>query len=117
VAANTFTDIVGNANTAIAKNTTQIIYLEKQVDIDGNGSDVDLTHWDVSHVSDASQNIHLISVTLLTSQLLISWLKVLAIQNSADIEKQVDIDGNGSDVDLTHWDVSHVSDASRDQTG
>jgi hypothetical protein len=34
VAANTFTDIVGNANTAIAKNTTQIIYLEKQVDID-----------------------------------------------------------------------------------
>jgi hypothetical protein len=58
VAANTFTDIVGNANTAIAKNTTQIIYLKKQVDIDGNG---------------------LISVTLLTSQLLISWLKVLAI--------------------------------------
>jgi surface protein len=51
----------------------------------------------------ASQNIHLISVTLLTSQLLISWLKVLA----------VDINGNGSDVDLTHWDVSHVSDASR----
>jgi hypothetical protein len=43
VAANTFTDIVGNANTAITKNTTQIIYLKKQVDINGNGSDVDLT--------------------------------------------------------------------------
>jgi hypothetical protein len=26
---------------------------------------------------------------------------------------EVDINGNGSDVDLTHWDVSHVSDASR----
>jgi hypothetical protein len=33
----------------------QIIYLKKQVDINGNGSDVDLTHWDVSHVSDASR--------------------------------------------------------------
>jgi hypothetical protein len=25
----------------------------------------------------------------------------------------VDIDGKGSDVDLTHWDVSHVSNANK----
>jgi hypothetical protein len=44
VAANTFTDIVGNANTAIAKNTTQIIYLKKQVDINGNGANIPITN-------------------------------------------------------------------------
>jgi hypothetical protein len=82
--------------------------LKDLVDIDGKGSDVDLTHWDVSHVSNANkafvnalkfdqdigswdvskvtnwlkalvpQNIPCISVTLLTSQLPISWLKVFA---------------------------------------
>jgi hypothetical protein len=30
-----------------------------------------------------------------------------------DLKKWVDIDGNGSDADLTGWDVSHVTDASR----
>jgi hypothetical protein len=39
----------GNANTAITKNTTKISSLKESVDIDGKGSDVDLTHWNVSH--------------------------------------------------------------------
>ncbi len=55
VAANSFTDIAGNANTAITKNITKIKNLKESVDIDGKGSDVDLTHWDVSHVTDASR--------------------------------------------------------------
>jgi hypothetical protein len=50
----------------------------------------------------AAQNIESIVVTLLTFQLPIFWLKAW-----------VDIDGNGSDADLTGWDVSHVTDASR----
>jgi hypothetical protein len=53
--ANTFVDIVGNTNTAIAKNTTKISDLKDQVDIDGSGFDVVLTSWNVSHVSDASK--------------------------------------------------------------
>jgi hypothetical protein len=40
VLANTFVDIVGNTNTAIAKNTTKISDLKDQVDIDGSGFDV-----------------------------------------------------------------------------
>jgi hypothetical protein len=44
VLANTFVDIVGNTNTAIAKNTTKISDLKDQVDIDGSGFDVVLTH-------------------------------------------------------------------------
>ncbi len=55
VAANTFTDVAGNTNVAIVKNTTKISNLKELVNINGIGSDVDLTHWDVSHVSDASQ--------------------------------------------------------------
>jgi hypothetical protein len=43
--ANAFTDIAGNANVAITKNITQINTLKDLVDIDGKGSDVDLTHW------------------------------------------------------------------------
>jgi hypothetical protein len=38
-----FVDIVGNTNTAIAKNTTKISDLKDQVDIDGSGFDVVLT--------------------------------------------------------------------------
>jgi hypothetical protein len=48
---NTLTDVSANANTATTKNTTRINYLKNLVDIDGNGTDVDLTHWDVSHAS------------------------------------------------------------------
>jgi hypothetical protein len=47
--------IAGNANVAITKNITQINTLKDLVDIDGKGSDVDLTHWDVSHVSNANK--------------------------------------------------------------
>jgi hypothetical protein len=50
VAANTFTDVVGNTNTTIAKNTTKISNLKDQIDIN-----TDLTHWDVSHASDAQK--------------------------------------------------------------
>jgi hypothetical protein len=39
VAANTFTDVVGNTNTTIAKNTTTISNLKDQIDIK-----TDLTH-------------------------------------------------------------------------
>ncbi|OJA03183.1 BspA family leucine-rich repeat surface protein, partial [Bathymodiolus thermophilus thioautotrophic gill symbiont] len=53
VAANTFTDSVGNANTVITKNTTKLEDLKRQVDIDGSGSDTDLTNWNVSHASNA----------------------------------------------------------------
>ncbi len=44
--ANTLTDISdnGNTHTATTKNTTRISYLKNLVDIDGNGTDVDLTH-------------------------------------------------------------------------
>jgi hypothetical protein len=48
VAENTFTDVAGNANVAITKNITKISNLTNQVSIDNKGSDVDLTHWDVS---------------------------------------------------------------------
>jgi hypothetical protein len=75
--------------------TTTISNLKDQIDIK-----TDLTHWDVSHASDAqkaffnaatfnqnigswdvSQVIHTIVVTLLTSQLPISWLKALALES------------------------------------
>jgi hypothetical protein len=46
VTANTFVDIAGNANTGIVKNTTKINNLKDRIDIDGNNSDVDLTHWE-----------------------------------------------------------------------
>jgi hypothetical protein len=42
-------------NCAIGNNITQINTLKDLVDIDGKGSDVDLTHWDVSHVSNANK--------------------------------------------------------------
>jgi hypothetical protein len=45
VAANSFTDVTGNTNTTIAKNTTKISNLKELIDIN-----TDLTHWDVSHV-------------------------------------------------------------------
>jgi hypothetical protein len=48
VAANTFTNIAGNANTAIAKNITKIRTLGDRIDI-GKYSDIDLSNWDVSH--------------------------------------------------------------------
>jgi hypothetical protein len=50
VAANSFTDVTGNTNTTIAKNTTKISNLKELIDIN-----TDLTHWDVSYVSDASR--------------------------------------------------------------
>ncbi|OJA03529.1 BspA family leucine-rich repeat surface protein, partial [Bathymodiolus thermophilus thioautotrophic gill symbiont] len=46
VAANTFTDSAGNANTVITKNATRLFNLGEHV-----GADTDLTNWDVSHVS------------------------------------------------------------------
>ena len=55
IADNAFTDAADNTNTIIITNTTNIIDLKKWVDIDGNGSDADLTGWDVSHVTDASR--------------------------------------------------------------
>jgi hypothetical protein len=98
VAANTFTDVAGNTNTTIAKNTTKISNLKELVNINGIGSDVDLTHWDVSHVSDAHKafysakvlsilfrvialplNIPVAFFKLEISQLPISWLKALAL--------------------------------------
>jgi hypothetical protein len=42
--------VVGNTNTTIAKNTTTISNLKDQIDIK-----TDLTHWDVSHASDAQK--------------------------------------------------------------
>jgi hypothetical protein len=42
--------VVGNTNTTIAKNTTKISNLKDQIDIN-----TDLTHWDVSHASDAQK--------------------------------------------------------------
>ncbi|SGZ64586.1 Chitinase [Bathymodiolus thermophilus thioautotrophic gill symbiont] len=60
VAANTFVDAVGNTN-AIVKNTTKIPFLDKLFDIGGKGGahlDVNLTNWDVSHVSDASNTFN-----------------------------------------------------------
>ncbi|WP_337925539.1 BspA family leucine-rich repeat surface protein [Bathymodiolus thermophilus thioautotrophic gill symbiont] len=53
VAANTFTDSAGNANTTIAKNATKLDNLKAHIDIDGSGSDTDVTNWDVSYVSNA----------------------------------------------------------------
>jgi hypothetical protein len=47
--------VANNTNTTIITNTANIIDLKKWVDIDGNGSDADLTSWDVSHVTDASR--------------------------------------------------------------
>jgi ribosomal protein S8E len=44
--------IANNTNTTIITNTANIIDLKKWVDIDGNGSDADLTSWDVSHVNE-----------------------------------------------------------------
>jgi hypothetical protein len=40
VAANSFTDVAGNTNTTIAKNTTKISNLKELIDIK-----TDLTHW------------------------------------------------------------------------
>jgi hypothetical protein len=71
--------------TIIITNTTNIIDLKKWVDIDGNGSDADLTGWDVSHVTDASRAFFDATtfnvVTLLTFQLPIFWLKASALEN------------------------------------
>jgi surface protein len=50
VAANTFTNIAGNANTDVAENTTKIRTLGDRINI-GRWSDVDLTNWDVSHAN------------------------------------------------------------------
>jgi hypothetical protein len=58
VAANTFVDIASNANAGIVKNTTKISNLKARIDIDGNNPDVDLTRWDMSHVSNASNASH-----------------------------------------------------------
>ena len=55
VVANTFTDVAGNTNVVITKNMTQINNLTSQVNINNTNSDVDLTHWDVTHVSNASR--------------------------------------------------------------
>jgi surface protein len=52
---NTLTDVSANANTVTTKNTTRINYLKNLDDIDGNGTDVDLTHWDVSHASNTNR--------------------------------------------------------------
>ncbi len=102
VAANTFTDIVGNANTAITKNTTQIIYLKKQVDINGNGSDVDLTHWDVSHVSDASRAFAGLTAF---NQDISNW----DVSNMTNISAMFYI-ASTFNQDISSWDVSNVTD-------
>ncbi len=54
VAANTLKNLTGNPSATIAKNTTNITFLRDKVDIDGNGSDNNLTNWDVSHVVNTS---------------------------------------------------------------
>jgi hypothetical protein len=82
-------DAADNTNTIIITNTTNIIDLKKWVDIDGNGSDADLTGWDVSHITDASRaffdattfNQNIGVDTLLTFQFPIFWLKSSALEN------------------------------------
>ncbi|CAB5503515.1 BspA family leucine-rich repeat surface protein, partial [Bathymodiolus thermophilus thioautotrophic gill symbiont] len=54
IAANTLVDLAGNTNIT-AKNTTKLFQLSNHIDIDGNGFDVDLTNWDVSHADSAIQ--------------------------------------------------------------
>jgi hypothetical protein len=60
-------------HTATTKNITRISYLKNLVDIDGKDSDVDLTHWDVSHASNANRAFSN------ASQLSMSWLKACAL--------------------------------------
>jgi surface protein len=102
VVANAFTDIAGNANVAITKNITQINTLKDLVDIDGKGSDVDLTHWDVSHVSN-------------TNKAFVSALKFDQDIGSRDVSKVTDMHGmfyhaNTFNQDIGSWDVSKVTD-------
>ncbi|VVH59207.1 Chitinase (EC, partial [uncultured Gammaproteobacteria bacterium] len=104
VAANAFTDVTGNTNTAIAKNTTKISNLKESVDIDGKGSDVDLTHWDVSHVSGAHKAFY--SATAF-NQDIGSW----------DVSKVTDIsymfyNATIFNQDIGNWDVGKASDIS-----
>ncbi|SHN92361.1 BspA family leucine-rich repeat surface protein, partial [bacterium endosymbiont of Bathymodiolus sp. 5 South] len=104
VAANAFTDVTGNTNTAIAKNTTKISNLKESVDIDGKGSDVDLSHWDVSHVSGAHKAFY--SATAF-NQDIGSW----------DVSKVTDIsymfyNATIFNQDIGNWDVGKASDIS-----
>ena len=102
VAANTFVDLAGNANTAIAKNITTLYSLQRYIDVDGNGSDVDLTNWDVSHANSAfqaffnakkfNQNIGGWDVSNVTN--------MQSMFNSAHIFNQ----------DIGSWNVTKVSD-------
>ncbi|VVH58504.1 Chitinase (EC, partial [uncultured Gammaproteobacteria bacterium] len=105
VAANTFTDVAGNTNTTIAKNTTKISNLKELVNINGIGSDVDLTHWDVSHVSDAHKAFY--SATTF-NQDIGSW----------DVSKATDMSYmfSGSAVfnqNIGGWDVGKVTNMHR----
>ncbi|VVM18674.1 Chitinase (EC [uncultured Gammaproteobacteria bacterium] len=104
VVANAFTDIAGNANVAITKNITQINTLKDLVDIDGKGSDVDLTHWDVSHVSNANKAF-------------VNALKFAQEIGSWDVSNMTDMSSmfKGAiffDQDIGSWDVSKVTDMS-----
>ena len=104
VAANTFVDIAGNANTGIVKNTTKINNLKDRIDIDGNNSDVDLTHWDVSHVSNASNAFE--SATFF-NQNIGSWDVGNATNMSLMFYK-----AGAFNQDIDGWDVSKVTDMS-----
>ena len=104
VAANTFVDIAGNANAGIVKNTTKISNLKARIDIDGNNSDVDLTRWDVSHVSNASNAFE--SATSF-NQNIGSWDVGNATNMSLMFYK-----ADAFNQDIDGWDVSKVTDMS-----
>jgi surface protein len=104
VLANTFVDIVGNTNTAIAKNTTKISDLKDQVDIDGSGFDVVLTSWNVSHVSDASKAFY---NTPSFNQYIGDW-NVSNVTNMSWMFKRA----TTFNQDIGDWDVGKVTDMS-----
>ncbi|CAB5495405.1 BspA family leucine-rich repeat surface protein, partial [Bathymodiolus thermophilus thioautotrophic gill symbiont] len=102
VAAGAFADIVGNVNTAVAKNETRINYLAKWIDLvrgNGRNDNTDITMWDVSHVLDASYAFYDDG----TDQDITNW----DVSNVVNMSNMFDGSLN-TYIDFSSWDVGKV---------
>ncbi|CAC9452951.1 hypothetical protein, partial [uncultured Gammaproteobacteria bacterium] len=100
VAANTFTNLAGNPNATATKNTTSVTFLRDKVDIDGNGSDDDLTNWDVSYVIDMSG---MFSDATAFNQDIDSW----DVSNVTNMNSMF-VKATAFNQNIDSWDVSNV---------
>ncbi|CAB5495947.1 hypothetical protein THERMOT_413 [Bathymodiolus thermophilus thioautotrophic gill symbiont] len=104
VAADTFENIAGNSNVAISKNETSITLLKDRVAIGTESSIDDLTHWDVSHVKDATNAFFRADAF---NQDISSW----DVSNMIRMNEMFR-EAYSFNQDISSWDVSNVTEMS-----